>query len=805
MNNEIEYLDFEISVQKAGENEYLVRAQSGDGEAEVRFISPFNEDKRALIAATLTKVALRSAAKVRSSSAPEVRKMKDVGAVLFEHAITGPVREFYYKCQGQADQQGKGIRWRLSLDSSVDDLPWEFMYLQDEFLALNPRSPVVRYIKGAARVAPLKAEHPLRLLVVIASPSDEIPLDTCAEKERIATALQPLTRQGMIEVSYLEGPDTWERLLEELLPNRTHILHFIGHGAFDEDMGEGVLVMEDSDGRAMRINSERLRYLVQGKSRLRLVVLNSCSGTEGSDAQPFSSMAAGLVRSGVPAVIAMQFEISDNAARKIAQTFYTSLALNLPVDAALTEARRKIFLSDIDSLEWATPILYMQVPNGQLFEFDLEAKTDDVVDTSPSAPPTLDALAVLTPSEGGQEIPLGRKSVQIGRGPGNDVVLSESILSRKHAILTRTGSTYVIENVGRSGTSVNGKVITRKTTLKDRDVLRFGTLEFEFRLLAELAAAPVPPPSTTTGGASTESFKARAERRYQDGEKAMAAGDWTEAVEAFKGALVFAPGYRDAVEKLSTCENRGKAVKQYDQAQRLCLEKKYYQALQALESASKLDPSLVDSGGIREVAECGQKYGRAIGELQLGNRDKGAELLRDVITCHPDFEDASQRLENLAEGGDGLLGTSVISPRPGPPAPPPADSGFEIRLYEVAIPEINQLAESIRQVFFSKGLKSQIIQQGATFVIQGKKESWTEYLGMGMAATVTIEPAGANLKISIGGGKWLEQGAAMAAGLWLVVPLFTGAVGMAQQKQLMDELWRISESFVVTHGGRRIQ
>ena len=805
MNDEIEYLDFEISVQKAGENEYLVRAQSGDDEAEVRFISPFNEDKRALIDATLTKVALRSSAKTRSSSAPEVRKMKEVGATLFEHAITGPVREFYYKCQGQADQQGKGIRWRLSLDSSIDDLPWEFMYLQDEFLALNPRSPVVRYIKGAGRVAPLKAELPLRLLVVIASPSDEIPLDTSAEKERIAAALQPLTAQGMIEVTYIEGPDTWERLLEALLPNRTHILHFIGHGAFDEAMGEGVLVMEDAEGRATRIDSERLRVLVQGKSKLRLVVLNSCLGTEGSDAQPFSSMAAGLVRSGIPAVIAMQFEISDNAARKIAQTFYTSLALNLPVDAALTEARRKIFLSDRDSLEWATPILYMQVPNGQLFEFNLEAKPDDVVDTSPSAPPTLEALAVLIPSEAGEEIPLGRKSIQIGRGPGNDVVLSESILSRKHATLTRTGSTYMIENEGRSGTSVNGKVITSSTTLKDRDVIRFGTLEFEFRLLAELVVAPIANPPATTGGASTESFKTKAERRYQDGERAMAAGDWSGAVEAFKGALVFAPDYRDASQKLSTCENRAKAVKEYDQAQTLCVEKKYYQALQALASASKLDPSLVDRAGIREVAECGQKYGRAIGELQMGNRDKGAELLRDVITSHPDFEDASQRLENLAQGGDGLLGTSVITYRPTGPPPPPPDSGVENRLYEIADPDIKQLAESIRQVFFTKGLQSQIIQHGAIFVIQGQKDSWTQYLGMGMAATVTLEPAGANLKISIGGGKWLEQGAAMAAGLWLVVPLFTGAVGMAQQKQLMQELWRISETFVVTHGGRRIQ
>ncbi|HYN23730.1 MAG TPA: CHAT domain-containing protein [Pyrinomonadaceae bacterium] len=805
MSDEINYLDFEISVRKAGENEFIVRAESGDGEAETRFTSPFNEDKRALIAATLTKVALRSSAKVRSSSAPEVRKMKEVGATLFEHAITGPVREFYYKCQGQADQQSKGIRWRLSLDSSVDDLPWEFMYLQGEFLALNPRSPVVRYIKGAARVAPLKAEHPLRLLVVIASPNDETPLDTSAEKERIAAALRPLTAQGMIEVTYLEGPDTWERLLEALLPNRTHILHFIGHGAFDEDMGEGVLVMEDADRRAMRIDSERLRYLVQGKSRLRLVVLNSCLGTEGSDAQPFSSMAAGLVRSGIPAVIAMQFEISDNAARKIAQTFYTSLALNLPVDAALTEARRKIFLSDRDSLEWATPILYMQVPNGQLFEFDLETGPKPPEDTNPSPPTTDEVLAVLIPSDAGEEIRLGEKLIKVGRSPDSDVVLSESTVSRKQATLTRTGSTYRIENVGGSGTFVNGKVVTRSKTLKDRDVIRFGTVEFEFRSVAELVRAPNANPPERREMGPKDSLGDQAERCYQDGERAMEIGEWANAVKGFRSAVVFMPNYRDAAQKLSLCENCEKAAKQYDQAQRLCGEKKYYQALQALTSASKLDPSLIDTAGIREIAECGQIYGRAIGELQLGNRDKGGELLRDVINCNPAFEDADQRLKNLAEGGDGLLGTSLIPYRPTAAPPPPPNSGFEYRLYEIADPDMKLLAESVRQLFFTKGLTSQLIQQGAICVVQGKKDGWTTYLGMGLAATVMIEPVGANLKISIGGGKWLEQGAAMAAGLWLVVPLFTGAVGMAQQKQLMVDLWRMSENFVVTHGGRRIQ
>lgn len=809
MSDEIGYLDFEISVQKAGENEYLVRAHMGDDEAEVRFISPFNEDKRALIAATLTKVALRSSAKTRSSSAPEVRKMKEVGATLFEHAITGPVREFYYKCQGHADQQGKGLRWRLSLDTSVDDLPWEFMYLQDEFLALNPRSPVVRFIKGAQRVAPLKAEHPLRLLVVIASPSDEVPLDACAEKERIAAALQPLTKQGMIEVSYLEGPDTWERLLEELLPNRTHILHFIGHGAFDEDMGEGVLVMEDSEGRAQRINSERLRYLVQGKSRLRLVVLNSCLGTEGNDTTPFSSMAAGLVRSGIPAVIAMQFEISDSAARKIAQTFYTSLALNLPVDAALTEARRKIFLSDTDSLEWATPILYMQVPNGQLFEFDLDAKriSSDGGDTNP--PPTMDIVAVLIPSNAGEEIRLGDRTIKIGRGHDNDVVLSESTVSRKQATLTRSGSTYKLENMGGSNTFVNGKVVNRSTILKDHDVIRLGTVEFEFRSLAEMVKTPVENPQTTAGAASADAFKTKAESRYQDGEKAIACGDWTEAVEAFKGALFFVPGYRDAAQKLATCENCEKAIKQYDLAQRLCGEKKYYQALQTLASASKFDPSLGDKAGIRKVAECGQKYGRALGELQLGNRDAAAGLLREVISCQPDFEDAAARLEDLAQGEDGLEGLHPVQPnQPGtvPPPPLPPGSGPQARLYDLASANGGALAEELRQYFFTDGYQGQIIQQAGTWIVQGKKEGLRSWVGMGLAATVTIETTSGGLKISIGGGKWVEQGVAMGVGVVLTAGalLITGGIGMAQQKALMDTLWLRIGNFVQSRGGRRV-
>jgi pSer/pThr/pTyr-binding forkhead associated (FHA) protein len=820
MSDELNYLDFEITVQKAGENDYIVRAESGDGEAEVRFTSPFNDDKRALIDATLTKVALRSSSKTRSSSAPEVKQMKQLGSVLFEQAISGPVREFYYKCQGQADQQGKGIRWRLALDPSIGNLPWEFMYAQDDFLALNPRSPIVRYIKGAARVAPLKAEHPLRLLVVIAKPSDEIPLETSKEKERITDALKPLAEQGLIDVNYLEGPDTWDRLCDALLKNDTHILHFIGHGAFDEQNGEGVLIMEDADRKAVRIDSERLRVLVQGKSRLRLVVLNSCLGTEGSDSQPFSSTAAGLVRSGIPAVIAMQFEISDTAACAIAQTFYTSLALNMPVDAALTEARRKIFLSNRDSLEWATPILYMQVPDGQLFQFDLEAA--DVRDTGPvPQAPNQEAVARLVQSRTGKEISLEGETIKVGRGAENDIVLSDLTVSRKHAKLVRSGATYKIENLpGSSGVWVNGQQVTRRA-LKDNDLVRLGSVEFKFQSLAgktaETAVGTRAKRSsartiTTQVTESDESLEAKAAKRYQEGDAAMEAGDWAEAIKAFRGARLFVPNFRDAGQKLAICESRDKAATLYSQAQRLCVEKKYYQALQALDEIPALDPSLIDTDNIRAAAECGQKYQRALGELQQGNRDRAAELLRDVISNQPDFEDANERLVDLADGGDGLLGlTRTLAPaktatyaQPQPPTPPPQTDQF--RLYEIANPDSKALAEELRQYFFTQGHESQILQQGDVWVVQGKKAGWVKWLGMGLAATVKIEPEENSLKISIGGGEWVAQGAFLAAGILTGgITLITGGVGLAQQKQLMDTLWRLSENFVITRGGRRVR
>jgi len=72
---------------------------------------------------------------------------------------------------------------------------------------------------------------------------------------------------------------------------------------------------------------------------------------------------------GVPAVVAMQFPISDQAAIAFTDCLYPRLAQGLPLDTAVGEARKAIRIADRSSLEWATPVLFMRTPDGKLFDF----------------------------------------------------------------------------------------------------------------------------------------------------------------------------------------------------------------------------------------------------------------------------------------------------------------------------------------------------------------------------------------------------------------------------------------------------
>jgi uncharacterized RDD family membrane protein YckC len=92
------------------------------------------------------------------------------------------------------------------------------------------------------------------------------------------------------------------------------------------------------------------------------------------------------------------------------------------------------------------------------------------------------AKLVLNPnSSHWREIPLTRSLVSIGRDPSNDVVLTDAMVSRRHAVIEFRSSQYFIRDCNSSnGSLVNGDRVSEKN-LRDGDLLAIGTARFLFR------------------------------------------------------------------------------------------------------------------------------------------------------------------------------------------------------------------------------------------------------------------------------------------------------------------------------------
>ena len=82
----------------------------------------------------------------------------------------------------------------------------------------------------------------------------------------------------------------------------------------------------------------------------------------------------------------------------------------------------------------------------------------------------------------GQIYPLEKSEMVIGRDLGNDIVISDSEVSRRHARIFMQGNNYVIEDLGSTnGTFVNGQRLTGSYVLRPGEIITFGeTLSLVF-------------------------------------------------------------------------------------------------------------------------------------------------------------------------------------------------------------------------------------------------------------------------------------------------------------------------------------
>ena len=386
MTTTLNYFDFDLKIERTPQGYRVQVTDSPSGNATTDFVLPFSDLE---IENFLLKLG-GTRRTVRRIESPEMEAAKHFGGKLFNAVFSGDVRGCYASSLTEADAQGAGLRVRLHLNAvpELADLPWEYLYNAslNRFLVLSVKTPLIRFLEIPERIRPLAVKPPLRVLVMISSPTDYDSLDVEREWSSLKNALADLEQRGVLMLERMTDA-TLASLQKHLQTNTYHILHFVGHGGFDERTQDGVLIFEDNAERGRRVSAQDLGTLLHDHGSLRLVLLNACEGARTSRTDPFAGVAPSLVQQGVPAVIAMQFEISDEAANVFAAGFYQALAMGMPVDAALSEVRKTIFANNI-ATEWGTPVLYMRAPDGKIFDIDANAL---------NAPPVLPAPIVPAP------------------------------------------------------------------------------------------------------------------------------------------------------------------------------------------------------------------------------------------------------------------------------------------------------------------------------------------------------------------------------------------------------------------------
>ncbi len=337
----------------------------------------------------------------------------EIGSELFRTVFQGQVRTLLDKSLGQLERsQDLGLRLKIKLDpadaetGSLADLPWELLCdgETEDFFALSRHTSLVRYLDVPRSSQPIPFTPPLRILAVAASPRSLPPLNLEEEARR----LEDLNRSSSgVEVRVL--PNASASAVREALSGDTYnVVHFMGHGTFDRASGEGMLAFERPDGSPELVSGRAFATKIRDLRSLGVVVLNACNTAKASHQEggnPFRGVATALVLGGVPAVVAMQRPISDFAAIGFSGAFYRHLARGDSVDVALTEGRQGIHSAKPETFEWATPVLFLRIPEGNVFVarpagLPEAIKPPALPELLPELPPTLAPQAPASPRRG---------------------------------------------------------------------------------------------------------------------------------------------------------------------------------------------------------------------------------------------------------------------------------------------------------------------------------------------------------------------------------------------------------------------
>ena len=235
-------------------------------------------------------------------------------------------------------------------------LPWELLHSEQGYLVMRTLEPVSilrRLPQSEASTTTAPFEPPLRVLLVTARPQGTGFIDPRGIARELLDEVQEQSQAGAIELEFLRPP-TLKALRQKLRDKKrpVQVLHFDGHGAFEEQQGtqdehllrgsqRGKLAFEDDTGNLDLVEADELAQVLLN-SGVKLAVLTACQSAMGSAEDVFSSVATRLIQGGIDAVVAMSASVLVASATLYVEAFYHGIAAGIPIPTAQEQARQAL-------------------------------------------------------------------------------------------------------------------------------------------------------------------------------------------------------------------------------------------------------------------------------------------------------------------------------------------------------------------------------------------------------------------------------------------------------------------------------
>lgn len=371
------FADFEISLRRWGNDSYA---------AEARFVLDASRADVALIKGPPAHVPLDIDVLLGANLNLQVYGER-LTAMLFADSR---MREALSKARVQAQTAHVPLRLRLRLDSDdeiLHSVRWESLLdlEQGGFLCASEQLLLSRYLDSADMTpVALRSKGDMTAVVAVAAPTNLVDyrlaaIDVAEEIARSNSALAGLPTTFLARTE-AHRPATLNNIVGGLR-HGADILYLICHGTLRR--GKSFLWLEQEDGSVDRVEGGVLVQRISSLThRPSLVVLASCkSAGESHEESALAALGPQLASAGIPAVVAMQGNVSMTTVACFMTTFFSELQRDGLIDRAMAAARTTV----LDRTDWWMPVLFMRVRDGRIWR----ERSEPAGSTATSSPTTI--------------------------------------------------------------------------------------------------------------------------------------------------------------------------------------------------------------------------------------------------------------------------------------------------------------------------------------------------------------------------------------------------------------------------------